>query len=76
MRCYLVQGGGRKRYAGTQADARSTRDMIVEETGCKKKDVAIEEAEIPVAKAELIGFINTLCAELDEKASDEWAKSV
>lgn len=44
MRCYLVQGGGRKRYAGTQADARSTRDTIVEETGCKKKDVAIEQA--------------------------------
>lgn len=66
MRCYLVQGGGRMRYAGTQADARVTRDDIVEQTGCKKKDVSIEEAEIPVAKAELIAFVNELCAKLDK----------
>ncbi len=70
MRCYLVQGGGRKRYAGTQADARSTRDTIVEETGCKKKDVTIEEAEVPVAKAELIEFINGLCAETDKESGE------
>lgn len=70
MRCYLVQGSGRKRYAGTQADARSTRDTIVEETGCKKKDVAIEEAEIPVGKADLIQFVNELCAELDEESGE------
>ena len=65
MRCYLVKGPNAKRYAGTQADARSTRDMIVEETGCKKTHVTISEAEIPTAKAELLDFINDLCVETD-----------
>ena len=70
MRCYLVQGGGRKRYAGTQADARVTRDAVAEETGVKKKDITIEEAEVPVAKAELLNFINELCIELDEESGE------
>lgn len=66
MRCYLVRGGGRKRYAGTQAEARLIRNTIVEETGVKKKDVTIDEAEIPATKAELIAFINGLCTRSDE----------
>lgn len=70
MRCYLVQGGGRKRYAGTRADARSIRDKIVEETGCEKKGVTFEEDEIPVGKADLIQFVNNLCAELDKESEE------
>lgn len=65
MRCYLVQGSGRKRYAGTQADARSTRNTIVEETFCKRTEVTIEEVDVPTAKAELLDFINALCKETD-----------
>jgi hypothetical protein len=60
MRCYLVEGGGRKRYAGTQAEARSARDEIMDQTKVKKKDVSINEAEVPVAKNELLEFINGL----------------
>jgi len=71
MRCYLVQGGGRKRYASTNADATATRNTIVEETGAKKKDVTIEQTDIPVAKADLLEFINTLCAETDAKDAEE-----
>lgn len=71
MRCYLVTGPGVKRYASTNADARATRDELVEQLGCRKKDVDIEQVDVPTAKAELLEFVNGLCAELDEKAGDE-----
>lgn len=71
MRCYLVTGPGAKRYASTNADARAIRDELVGQLGCKKKDVEIEQTDIPTAKAELLEFVNGLCAELDEKAGDE-----
>ena len=71
MRCYLVTGPGAKRYASTNADARATRDELVLQLGCKKKDVEIGQTDIPTAKAELLEFVNGLCAELDEKAGDE-----
>lgn len=71
MRCYLVTGPGAKRYAATNADARATRDKLVEQLECKKKDVEIEQVDVPTAKAELLEFINGLCAETDEKDSEE-----
>lgn len=67
MRCYLVTGPGAKRYAATSADSRAKRDELVEQLGCKKKDIEIEQTEIPVAKAELLEFVNGLCAKLDEE---------
>jgi len=70
MRCYLVQGGGRKRYASTNADATETRNDIVEATGVKKKEVTIEQVDIPVAKADLLEFINELCQETDAKDTE------
>lgn len=66
MRCYLVVGPGAKRYGSTQADARTKREELVELIGCKKKDVEIEEVEVPVSKADLLEFINGLCAESDK----------
>ncbi len=69
MRCYKVSaevpGEGddpvtKVQYAGTQADARLVRDEFVDEYGIKKKDVSIEDAEIPTAKSELLEFINGL----------------
>ncbi len=70
MRCYLVKGPGAKRYAATNADARTKRDELVEQLGCKKKDVEIEQVEVPTAKAELLEFINELCVELDEESGE------
>jgi hypothetical protein len=67
MRCYLVKGPGAKRYAATNADARTTREELVEQLGVKKKDIEIEQTDIPVAKAELLKFINGLCANPDAK---------
>jgi hypothetical protein len=69
-KAYLVtasdsEGVVAKRYAGTQSDAKTTRDELVEQFSVKKSDVTIEDAEIPYSKVELIEFINELCAESD-----------
>lgn len=68
MRCYLVKGSGAKRYAATQADSRAKREELVSLLGCKKKDVDITEVEVPTSKADLLEFINELCAESDKVA--------
>lgn len=68
MRCYLVTGPGAKRYAATNAAARTTREELVTLLDCKKKDVEIMQTEIPLAKQELLDFINELCAEIGEGA--------
>lgn len=69
MRCYKVsvavpsEGDEPKtlvQYAGTQADARLVRDEFVDNYPIKKKDVTIEDAEIPTAKSELLEFVNGL----------------
>lgn len=70
MRCYLVTGPGAKRYAATNADARTTREELVEQLGCKKKDIEIEQTDVPTAKAELLDFINGFCKELDEESGE------
>lgn len=70
MRCYLVTGPGAKRYASTNADARATRDHLVDLLDCKKKDVEIEQVDIPTAKPDLLAFINGLCEELDQAAEE------
>lgn len=78
MRAYKVtaaddEGVLGTRYAGTNALAREARDQLVEQFGIKKKDVTIEDAEIPTGKAELLEFINGLLAEQDytEEAGDD-----
>lgn len=53
------------RYGSTQADARAKRDELVEQFNVKKSAVTIEEVEIPVAKADLLEFINKLASKAD-----------
>lgn len=53
------------RYAGTQADARATRDELMSKFGVKKKDVSIKEIEVPTDKAGLLEFINGVAAAAD-----------
>lgn len=66
MRAYeVVAPGPVKRYAGTSADARSTREALMAQTGAKKKDVSIDEVEIPTAKPDLLGFLNGLLEQQD-----------
>lgn len=45
--------------ASTQADARVKRDELISDIpNLKKKDVVIEEIEVPTGKSDLIEFIN------------------
>lgn len=53
------------RYAGTQADARTKRDELMVQFDVKKNQVTIDEVEVPVAKAELLEFINQLASQAD-----------
>lgn len=72
MRCYTVKALGKDgrpkgvRYAGTNADAKEVRESLMATFGLKKKDVVIDTAEIPVAKAELLAFVNNLLVKQDE----------
>jgi CRISPR/Cas system CMR subunit Cmr4 (Cas7 group RAMP superfamily) len=66
MRCYLVQGGGRKRYAATAATATEMRNTIAEETGTVKRGITISQEDIPTGKLDLLEFVNELCEELDQ----------
>lgn len=71
MRCYLVKTEGAKRYGSTNADAKEKRNELMEARNVKKKDVTIEQVEVPADKAGLLEFINGLCAEGDTKAEAE-----
>lgn len=70
MKAYLVEGGGLRRYAGSQTEVREKRDEIMELAGIKKKDVTHEEVEIPTNKAELIPFINEIVIELETNTAE------
>lgn len=59
------------RYAGTQADARTKRDELMAQFDVKKKQVSIDEVEVPVAKAGLLEFINELASQADAVEAEE-----
>lgn len=67
MRCYVVKGAGYRRYASTNADARSTREQLVDLSGAKKKEFEIEQIDVSLAKPDLLEFINDLCIKLDPR---------
>ena len=56
---YSVEDQPKRQYAETQKDAREKRREIMEAQSLKIADVAIEQVEIPVKKAELIAWLNT-----------------
>lgn len=59
------------RYAGTQADARTKRDELMAQFDVTKSAVETEEVEVPVAKAELLDFINELASKADAVEAEE-----
>lgn len=59
MRCYLVTTATSKQYAGTQADVAAIKKQAMAD-GAKRGDIDVEEVEVPMAKTELIAFINGL----------------
>jgi hypothetical protein len=64
-RGYKISGGGRVRFAGAMAGAREQKNELVDNKGVRKKDVEIEEIEIPTAKSELVPFLNDLVKEVE-----------
>lgn len=73
MRAYRVQDGEGKmiRFGGSQTEAKQKRDEIIETLGVKKKEVSIEEIEIPTSKTELLEFLNEFSSESDDAEADE-----
>jgi hypothetical protein len=76
MRCYLVTVQNTdgetiaRRLASTNADARAVREDLMETFGVKKKDVEIADHEVPVAKPDLLGYLNGLLTEQDTAADE------
>lgn len=65
MRCYIITAKSGEdtiatRIAGTNALARETRDQLMEKFGLRKKDIAIDGADVPTQKDALIEHINGL----------------
>jgi hypothetical protein len=76
MRCYLVtaKSGGEvlgSRIASTNADAREVREDLMTTFEVKKKDVDIEAHEVPLAKSELIEYLNVLLIKQDVSEGSE-----
>jgi hypothetical protein len=72
MRCHKVTLKGKcERYAGTGEDAKWFRDTFIETFKCTKKDVVIEQVEIPTAKDDLLEFVNNLLTRIDEETAGE-----
>lgn len=65
MRCYVVEAGGLKKYAGTQAEARQVKAELAVRASIKEREVTVTETDVPLAKADLLAFIN----ELQERAN-------
>jgi hypothetical protein len=81
MRCYQVTATNTKgqivatRLASTNADARAVREDLMESFDLRKKDIEIENHEVPVAKPDLLSYINDLLAHnditIEEQEADE-----
>lgn len=61
MRCYKIyveDDVSVTRVAGTMAAARQARQEIVDAGNYKKKEIGIEEIDVPTKKDELLEYIN------------------
>jgi len=65
MRCYVVattdnEGNKHQAFASTNATAKEQRDQYVEAYGVKKSEVDVSQTDVPLAKAQLLSFMNEL----------------
>ena len=68
MNCHKVTLPGKcERYANTGSEAKVFRQIFMDTFDCTKKEVLIEPAEIPTAKADLVEFVNNLLMRIDEE---------
>lgn len=59
MRAYLVEGNGKKKYCGTQAEVTAIKKELMGE-GLKRKDISVSEIDIPDDKQGKLDFINSI----------------
>lgn len=52
-------------WAGTQAEV-SQRKKELTDLGIKRKDISAEDVEVPMNKADLIGWLNANCKHTDD----------
>lgn len=62
------------RYGSTAADGKVKRDELMAKFGASKKEMTVEQVEIPTAKADLLLFINELSAKADSKMDEKEAE--
>ncbi len=63
MRAYKISAVGDGKplgFGGSQAHAREVRDQVMARKELRKKDLQIEEVEVPTGKTDLLEFINGL----------------
>jgi hypothetical protein len=58
------------RFTASQAEGRIMRDAMIEDYGCKKKEVSIEPIDVPTKKPELIEFLNEAYATIDAAGAE------
>ena len=62
------------RYGSTAADGKVKRDELMAKFGASKKEVTVEQVEIPTSKADLLLFINELSAKADAEIAEKEAE--
>lgn len=70
MRCYTVKANGATTYVATQGDCRRLKNDLIA-SGIPKKQIEVVEVEVPLAKAELIVYLNNLVEESSKGGTNE-----
>lgn len=67
MRLYrILTSDNKKFWEGSSAAASKKRTELTETLGCKRKDIEVEQVEVPTNKEGLIEFLNSLNEADDE----------
>lgn len=71
MRAYRVAVGDKFVFTANQTLAREKRQELEKEAGAKRGAGTVEEVEIPVAKDDLLGFINDLVVSMRQTDKED-----
>lgn len=63
MKVYKVYADGAPAFiAGTQAEVTTRKKQLIEDYGIKRKDIDVNQLDLPTGKAGLLPALNTLLA--------------
>jgi hypothetical protein len=68
MRCYTVTTPDAVTYVATQGDCRRLKNDLIA-SGIPKKQIQVDEVEVPLAKAELISYLNKIVEEAENRGA-------